>query len=104
MQTMSFAVSEPLSTPDGGDPDVAVLVADRNVAAGSRCHAAAVDPSDDHGDLVGRVHQLRIELLHQVLLRIARLCPWIAESMIRRRSARLLYDSADPPTHLAQSP
>jgi hypothetical protein len=87
-----------------GDPDVAVLVADRDVAAGGRRHAAAVDSADDHGDLVSRVHQLRVELLHQVLLRIARLCPWIAESMIRRRPACLLCDSADPPLHLAQSP
>ena len=87
-----------------GDPDVAVLVADRNVATGSRRHAAAVDSTDDHGDLVSRVHQLRVELLHQVLLRIARLCPWIAESIIRRRPACLLHDSADPPLHLPQSP
>ena len=52
------------------DPDVAVGVLDRDVAARRSGHSAAVDSADDHIDLLGRVHQLRVELIHGFILEI----------------------------------
>ncbi len=54
----------------GRNPDIAVFILDRNVAAGRCSHPAAVDSADDHIDLLGRVHQLRVELIHGFILEI----------------------------------
>ena len=48
----------------GGDPHVTVVVHDGQVAAGSGGHPAAIDAPDDQGDLLGRMHQSRVQLLH----------------------------------------
>ena len=50
-----------------GDPDVAGVVHDGEVTAAGGGHAATVDAADDEHQLLGRVHELGVELFHFLL-------------------------------------
>ena len=48
----------------GGNPHIPVVVHNGQVSAGSGCHLPAIDAADDKGDLLGRMHELRINFFH----------------------------------------